>query len=206
MRRLGYWKSSLRDRYALPQHFEAPMDAALRAKLVVYLDGGVRVNQYRGISPCRYGCGDNGSAERTDGDWLWPEGLSHYIERHGVALPQEFVDHVLRGRPSPPPPPDTGSLIDCDESDWLRWSDEAMPDAFRAALQNAIAAAEHCVGMRLESIAAATEAELGIGSEECMGCDRRACLGRALCGRCLIDQEAVRFHCDMEQLAALVGG
>jgi hypothetical protein len=35
-----------------------------------------------------------GDSDLTDGTWLWPQGLVHYVAVHGVALPQEFVAHV----------------------------------------------------------------------------------------------------------------
>jgi predicted component of type VI protein secretion system len=38
-----------------------------------------------------------GSADLTDGDWLWPEGLAHYIDSHSVCLPDEFVE-TMRSR------------------------------------------------------------------------------------------------------------
>jgi hypothetical protein len=36
-----------------------------------------------------------GRAELTDGVYVWPEGLAHYLEKHNVRLPKEFVQHVL---------------------------------------------------------------------------------------------------------------
>lgn len=48
-----------------------------------------------GYSPCRL-CGDNdGALELSDGVFVWPEGLRHYVVDHGVRLPQEFVSHVV---------------------------------------------------------------------------------------------------------------
>ena len=39
-----------------------------------------------------------GVADISDGTWLWPEGLAHYVEAHKILLPAEFVeDVVLRG-------------------------------------------------------------------------------------------------------------
>jgi hypothetical protein len=37
-----------------------------------------------------------GSYDFTDGVWVWPEGLSHYVEIHCVRLPAEFIDHLER--------------------------------------------------------------------------------------------------------------
>jgi len=47
-----------------------------------------------GISPCRL-CGiKNGSLEFTDGTYLWPEGLVHYIREHAVRMPEAVVAHA----------------------------------------------------------------------------------------------------------------
>lgn len=75
-----------------------------RAKLVEYLKTGQVVCRYMGTSWCRFGCeeGPNlnmGSGDFTDGKYLWPEGLSHYVEAHRVKLPDDFVNHAL-GRTS----------------------------------------------------------------------------------------------------------
>lgn len=33
----------------------------------------------------------------TDGTWIWPIDLMHYVRRHHVSLPQEFLDHMRAG-------------------------------------------------------------------------------------------------------------
>lgn len=33
----------------------------------------------------------------TDGTWLWPVDLVHYVRRHHAALPAEFLDHIRAG-------------------------------------------------------------------------------------------------------------
>jgi len=54
-----------------------------------------------GFSTCRI-CGKpNGCAELTDGTYLWPEGLAHYVEDHAVRLPREIVEHVLQRQINP---------------------------------------------------------------------------------------------------------
>ncbi|MFG2476523.1 hypothetical protein [Streptomyces fagopyri] len=30
----------------------------------------------------------------TDGTWIWPIDLTHYVRRHHVSVPQEFLDHM----------------------------------------------------------------------------------------------------------------
>jgi len=69
-----------------------PPDPALLA----YLRGGHPLSSYRMYSSCRFKCGVRdsvlGDTDLIDGIWVWPEGLVHYVEAHGVALPEEFVD------------------------------------------------------------------------------------------------------------------
>ena len=48
-----------------------------------------------GLSWCRFHCEQEycGSLEFTDGYYLWPEGLLHYVQNHEVKLPEEFIAH-----------------------------------------------------------------------------------------------------------------
>jgi hypothetical protein len=69
-----------------------------RPRIVRYLRAGHYFRGFLGNSTCRFNCGINrhlcgtGSCERTDGEWAWPDGLAHYVERHAVRLPDEFVE------------------------------------------------------------------------------------------------------------------
>lgn len=51
-----------------------------------------------GFSSCRLGCSgtpaDIGTQDLTDGTYLFPEGLSHYIRVHSVRPPEEFLEHI----------------------------------------------------------------------------------------------------------------
>jgi hypothetical protein len=53
-----------------------------------------------GYSFCRFACGtpdeDMGSSDCDDGEWVWPAGLAHYVERHAVRLPGELIA-TMRG-------------------------------------------------------------------------------------------------------------
>ncbi|NED11579.1 hypothetical protein [Streptomyces sp. SID9124] len=46
----------------------------------------------------------------TDGTWLWPTDLVHYVRRHHVALPQEFLDHIRANDYTVPAVPDEQAL------------------------------------------------------------------------------------------------
>lgn len=65
--------------------------------LAYVTDRRFRRTAYRGYSTCRI-CDkwNNGSADFTDGVYLWPEGYGHYIDVHGVKPPRDFIEHVLR--------------------------------------------------------------------------------------------------------------
>src|SRR5262245_11011580 len=71
-----------------------------RTRIVRYLRGAATLFRSPSSSPCRFGCflpdeegsyPEMGGRELTDGMWLWPEGLAHYVVRHSVRLPDEFV-------------------------------------------------------------------------------------------------------------------
>jgi hypothetical protein len=67
-----------------------------RSFVTDYLERGHLVRDFMGASPCRI-CGKpNGSAELTDGTYIWPSGLSHYTSEHSVRLPEEFIRHAYR--------------------------------------------------------------------------------------------------------------
>jgi hypothetical protein len=67
-----------------------------RSAVASYLDAGEPVLLFCGISSCRLCGGANGCGERSDGSYLWPDGLTHYVRDHSVRLPDEVLQHVLR--------------------------------------------------------------------------------------------------------------
>lgn len=101
---IGYWashKDSNRDmyngKYPWPEDFIDPdWDSSEKAIIVSYLNKGESCNHYKGYSCCRI-CGKtrNGSSERTDGKYTWPEGFVHYVSEHNVKPAQEFIDHIF---------------------------------------------------------------------------------------------------------------
>lgn len=68
-----------------------------REQIARYIDAGERVNAWLGSSYCRFGCTgvDMGSTDLSDGTYLWPQGLSHYIRVHHVRLPKHFTRHII---------------------------------------------------------------------------------------------------------------
>jgi hypothetical protein len=75
-----------------------------RARTLAYLRSGLPFACFEGLSYCRFECreGGGGCQEFTEEEWVWPEGLAHYVERHDVRLPDAFLD-AARARAWQPP-------------------------------------------------------------------------------------------------------
>jgi hypothetical protein len=76
-------------------------DYRILERVALYLDNGYISARYRGWSNCRL-CGEHvGSKDKSDGVYVWPDGLSHYLRIHKVRLSDEFVEHALRNQLKP---------------------------------------------------------------------------------------------------------
>lgn len=93
--RLGYWFGPLAPGWPDARRFvDTNWDADERADVALYLRQGIVARAYMGLSECRF-CGERvGALEYSDGVYIWPQGLAHYVEMHGVRLPQRFVSHT----------------------------------------------------------------------------------------------------------------
>lgn len=105
---VGFWKgldpsygTYGDDRYPDVRGFIDPTWSRLeRAAVIHYVtDPRFRGQSYRGMSTCRI-CHiwNNGSADFSDGIYIWPEGFGHYLSQHDVRPPADFIAHVLRQR------------------------------------------------------------------------------------------------------------
>ena len=96
VRVIGFWASPGEDG-DLPNPadlVDASWDEAERRWVADYLDRGQVAACWMGPSRCRLCSCLNGSRDLTDGYFLWPEGLGHYVLDHGVRLPAEFLVHI----------------------------------------------------------------------------------------------------------------
>lgn len=94
---IGYWG---KDKYDLewpwPQYYVDENQTDNMINMVAeYLDRGAVVEYYMGCSRCRICRERVGSRELSDGKYVWPEGLSHYVREHKVKLPDEFIQHII---------------------------------------------------------------------------------------------------------------
>lgn len=104
---VGYWQSAPIDPPVEDDRFPNPLVLVCsawrtgeRKRILAYLRTGRTYAQWRGVSYCRFRCGipsaEMGSRCLTDGEWVWPQGLHHYVEHHHVRLPDEFVADMRR--------------------------------------------------------------------------------------------------------------
>lgn len=125
---LGFWIDK-KERNGLPDPRRCvdPEWKEDRERIACYLRSGVIAAQYIGYSYCRFECGipedQMGDADLSDGAWVWPQGLAHYVERHQVALPPEFIAHVKANRYEMNCPLTTSDLqsLDFDAECWRAW-------------------------------------------------------------------------------------
>jgi len=95
LRLIGYWGNEQHPELPDPVHLVDPLwDDDERHATSMYFAVGTIARTSMGFSPCRI-CGiDNGDTEYTDGTYLWPSGLVHYIDEHQVRLPASLVTHA----------------------------------------------------------------------------------------------------------------
>lgn len=53
---------------------------------------------------------------RTDGEWLWPDDLGHYVGEHGVAPPRAMLEHIAANGYLPP-------AVSQNQVERLQWPD-----------------------------------------------------------------------------------
>jgi len=97
---IGWWydpnEPACRD--PKPEQCVIEWEEEYKARVLSYLKQGCLALAFLGYDSCRFNCGvaDSiiGSKEFTDGKFVWPESLVHYIEVHNVGLPEEFLQFV----------------------------------------------------------------------------------------------------------------
>ncbi len=92
---IGYWHSERKPQLPMPQAFIEPhWEEEEKAMVIRYLKRGRLAIMYRGFSICRICNKMLGSECWTDGTYIFPDFLFHYLEEHQVKLPQQFINHV----------------------------------------------------------------------------------------------------------------
>lgn len=123
-----------------------------------------------------------GSRELTDGEWVWPEGLSHYVREHGVGLPEQFISHVLAGGSTAPSPLPTENL---DTEIWLNWCERSSTNRLQRPLEKARLLADKRAQELRVAHRRRREREVGLSDCVCLyrDCHNMALAGRAICAK-----------------------
>jgi hypothetical protein len=90
---VGYWHSRYEPNLPKPQ--KAAWNMTVRDAVIAYLKAGKTKHSWMGWSSCRVCDAHNGTTCLSDGVWVWPAGLAHYVEEHNTGLPQLFIDYVV---------------------------------------------------------------------------------------------------------------
>ena len=116
-RLIGFWRSEHHPRWPNAASFvDSSWDAEERQLVVEHLKRGMMIQAWMGFSACRF-CGTaNGNLDLTDGVYLWPQGLAHYVDEHAIRLPEEFVEHVPASTRTCPQKP-TGGWVNTRPTD-----------------------------------------------------------------------------------------
>ena len=205
MQLIGYWISGLKnEEFCAPQEVVGYLAPDVRRRLGDYLDAGDCYEKYMGYSYCRFGCGipDNemGDGERTDGCWVWPDGLSHYIRAHGIMLPEEFIAHALAQTPRDRPRRDSEAYLqrllrasttknwatDRPSSDfWKAWCSSRRSPVFLQRLRSARVEADRRAQETVERLIAEEVGRHGLSDKPCIyaGCKEKALSGILVCAR-----------------------
>ena len=186
---IGFWISGVNDeRLPAPQELVGYMPAGERDRIATYLEAGMTYESYLGYSWCRFGCGVDwtrmGSRDLTDGSWVWPEGLPHYIREHGIVLPQDFNKHAQSRTPPVVPAQLGDSQPEPFDTDyWEHWASIRRWPGILEDLRTARQAAEKSGVLRRAKEVGRLEKQRGLASTTCCrrGCPRRALSGMYIC-------------------------
>lgn len=96
---VGFWNNQQNDypQYPMPQDMVGKLDKETKRKIIDYLsDRKFFKVAYRGWADCRI-CGEHlGSSDYSDKKYTWPQGYEHYIQKHNVVPPKDFIKHILK--------------------------------------------------------------------------------------------------------------
>jgi len=167
----------------------------------MYLDAGTLRSIQMGYSFCRYLCsGHNGSGELTDGRWTWPQGLSHYVRTHAIALPQELVADACAGERPALIGAANAFEAEIDLSYWIEWARAFRQPRVDGMLVEARASVSRALERAWEFHATSLQQLRGVGERPCAwaGCERLALNHSALCGRCVARQNDTKSRSEAE--------
>lgn len=123
---VGYWNDKpFEERFIYPQEVVSEKKLPDMLKLADYVAKGNSAIAWKGYSACRICDKILGTRCLTDGAYIWPEKLEHYIVEHDIFLPQEFIDHAKNNKWQVKKTDYNGSYHgEIDRSFWINWCEK----------------------------------------------------------------------------------
>ena len=118
---VGYWGGGADDPKDLPTPqvlVRTLWQFGRRARIARYLANGNVLGGWCGTALCRLCDESFGACDMTDGVWIWPERLEHYVLEHAVSLPGTFLETMRSNAWQVPKVPDTAGMS--------RWLEEGV--------------------------------------------------------------------------------
>jgi len=197
MKLIGYWMGSLLNQnLPLPQELVGEMSDSTRNAVCAHLRGGKPFESYLGYSWCRFHCAaddrEMGSREFTDGEWVWPEGLVHYVSAHSILLPEEFIVRATSGGRADRADYSRAASLDF----WVEWAGQRQSAKIRHRLAEALAAARAAEPAFVEKLVEEVLESEREGSAPCAfaGCFRGALVGRRICARHMLSDDELKWR------------
>ena len=95
---LGFWRQTVNSKENLPfptEMIDTSWSKSEKKQVINYIKSFKPGNHQKGTASCRI-CNERlGSGECSDGNYVFPEKFEHYLEKHNVKPPQEFVNIAL---------------------------------------------------------------------------------------------------------------
>lgn len=196
MKLIGYWMQDLKEsELPLPQELAGELPSNTREVICKYLAQGTVFETYRGYSWCRFHCGvdssEMGSREYCDGEWIWPEGLAHYVNAHGILLPEEFIACATSTR-QPRSDSDRSESLEF----WISWAKSRRSRSIRMRLNQALADARAAELTLINELVEQIRQKETESSVRCLfaGCTARALTGRKFCARHLLNDAEIAWR------------
>lgn len=94
---LGYRKKYEGKIFQLEDYIDTSCPSDVKRKIISYLsETPVILAGQQPTSKCGL-CGElvEVPSFKSDGIWLWPKSLSHYVEKHSFCIPNAMAEHIL---------------------------------------------------------------------------------------------------------------
>jgi hypothetical protein len=106
MEYIGFWKEKFEKEenimpweinwLLVPIENSAIIDQSYYITKIKQLEKRASIREYYGSSICRICHCENGCEEYTLGNYCWPSGYVHYLEKHNVAIDPDFQLFIIR--------------------------------------------------------------------------------------------------------------